>query len=257
MSKSNPSKNALTHGFYATDVVLAWEDPKEFSKLHEALRDEYWPDGFSEEAAIFDMATWYWKKRRLNVGSQLAFHRQQEASAIAEASSNGWQGVADYIASIQGDGTADLARAAVKSQTEAAKLVYDTINEYVARIGKPDDATAESKEKESDAVVLKRLEGLKALHRQMNIPSSDLVPLLRATEEFKLKQNVAEQAYRPDIMEKELKLHAEIDRRIEKAMILLARAKEHKKFYGAKSVNANQIEATKLPPKSSHQSDGS
>jgi hypothetical protein len=202
------------------------------------------------------MATWYWKKRRLNVGSQLAFHRQQEASPIAEASSNGWQGVADYIA-IQGDGTADSVRAAVKSQTEAAKLVYDTINEHVARIGKPDDATAESKEKKSDAVVLERLEKLKALHRQMNVPSSDLVPLLRATEEFKLKQGVAEQAYRPDIMEKELKLHAEIDRRIEKAMILLARAKEHKKFYGARSVSANQIEATKLPAKSSHQSDGS
>ena len=96
MTQSNPSKNAVTHGFYATDVVLAWEDPKEFSKLHEALRDEYWPDGFSEEAAIFDMACWYWKKRRLNVGSQLVFHRQQEASAITAASSNGWQGVPEW-----------------------------------------------------------------------------------------------------------------------------------------------------------------
>jgi Skp family chaperone for outer membrane proteins len=236
LSKSNPSKNAITHGLYATEVVLPWEDPKEFSKLHEALRDEYWPDGFSEEAAISDMAIWYWKKRRLNVGSQLAFHRQQEASAIIAASSNGWQGVADYIASIQGDGTADSVRAAVKSQTEAAKVVYDTINAYVARIGKPDDATAESKEKESDAVVLDRLERLKALHRQMNVPSSDLVPLLRATEEFKLSQNVAEQAYRPDIMEKELKLHAEIDRRIEKAMKRLVQAKEYKRFYDAKSI---------------------
>jgi hypothetical protein len=82
------------------------------------------------------------EKRRLNVGSQLAFHRQQEASAIAEASSNGWQGVADYIASIQDDGTADSVRAAVKSQTEAAKLVYDTINEYVARIGTFFDSAA-------------------------------------------------------------------------------------------------------------------
>jgi len=256
LTQSNPSKNAVTHGFYATDVVLAWEDPKEFSKLHEALRDEYWPDGFSEEAAIFDMATWYWKKRRLNVGSQLVFHRQQEASAITAASSNGWQGVADYIASIQGDDAADAAdsvHAAVKSQTEAIKLVYDTINKYVARIGKPDDATAEREEKNSDIEVLERL---KKLHRKMSGPSSNLVPLLRATEESKLNQHVAEQAYRPDIMEKELKLHAEIDRRIEKAMIRLARAKEHKKFYGAKSVNANQIEATKLPPKSSDKSDG-
>ena len=247
------TKNALTHGFYATDVVLAWEDPKEFSKLHEALRDEYWPDGFSEEAAIFDMAIWYWKKRRLNVGSQLAFHRQQEASAITAASSNGWQGVADYIASIRGDDTADL-RAAVKSQAEAVKLVFDTINEKVAGIGKPDDATAESKEKRSDADVVA---GLKALHKMAIDRRNDLVPLLRANEEFELNQNVAAQAYRPDIMERELKLHAEIDRRIEKAMIRLARAKEHKKFYGAKSVDVKQNGVTSLPAKSSHESDGS
>ena len=103
---------------------FGWEDPKEFSKLHEALRDEYWPDGFSEEAAIFDMAIWYWKKRRLNVGSQLAFHRQQEASAITAASSNGWQGVADYIASIRGDDTADLRRGQVTSRS-LVSLRYD------------------------------------------------------------------------------------------------------------------------------------
>ena len=81
----------------------------------------------------------------------------------------------------------------------------------------------------------------------MSGPSSDLVPLLRATEGSKLNQHVAEQAYRPDIMEKELKLHAEIDRRIEKAMIRLARAKEHKKFYGAKSIDVKQNGITKWP----------
>jgi hypothetical protein len=199
------------------------------------------------------MACWYWKKRRLNVGSQLVFHRQQEASAITAASSKGWQGVADYIASIQGDGTADSVRAAVKSQTEALKLVYDTINEYVARIGKPDDATAEREEKNSDIAVLERLN---KLHRKMGGPSSDLGPLLSATEGSKLNQHVAEQAYRPDIMEKELKLHAEIDRRIEKAMIRLARAKDHKKFYGAKSIDVKQNGITSLPAKLPHQTDG-
>ena len=75
------------------------------------------------------------------------------------------------------------------------------------------------------------------------------------TEEQRLDQ--IEQAYLPDIMERELKIRAEIGRQIEKALTRLARAKEHKRLYGAKSVNANQIEATKLPTKSSHQSDGS
>ena len=49
MTKSPPSKNALTHGFYATDVVLPWENQQEFDDLLRAFQDEYCPDGVSEE----------------------------------------------------------------------------------------------------------------------------------------------------------------------------------------------------------------
>src|SRR6266446_6521205 len=240
-----PSKNALSHGFYAAEVVLAWEDPEEFSKLHEALRDEYWPDGVLEEAAVFDLAIWHWKKRRLKVGSQLAFHRQRDARAITAASSNGWQGVADYLATGQDDCVADAVRGAAKSQFEAVKQVCDMIAKHVARICKPDEATAESKQ--SDTI---ELEKLVALAKELNLTSKDLVPWLRATEELNLDQHVAAQAYRPDIMEKELKLHAEIDRRIEKAMKRLVQAKEYKKFYDAKSIDVKQNGVTSLPAKS-------
>ena len=64
MSISQSSKNALTHGFYASDVVLAWENRQEFDALLQAFRDEYCPDGVSEEAAVFDLASLHWKKRR-------------------------------------------------------------------------------------------------------------------------------------------------------------------------------------------------
>jgi len=74
--------------------------------------------------------------------------------------------------------------------------------------------------------------------------------LLRAIEEHNFDQRVAAQAYRPDIMEKELKLHAEIDRRIEKVMRRLVQAKEYKKLYGAKSIDMKQNGVTSLPAKS-------
>ena len=79
--------------------------------------------------------------------------------------------------------------------------------------------------------------------------------MLHATEGFKLIQNVAAQAYRPDIGGKELKLHAEIDRRIEKAMVRW-REPKNKKFYGAKSIDTKQNEVTSLLAKLLHQSDG-
>ena len=90
LSNSQPSKNALSHGFYSNEVVLAWENQQEFDDLRQALRDEYCPDGFSEEGAVFDLASLHWKKRRLNVGSQLAFHKQPDVGAMADASSDGW-----------------------------------------------------------------------------------------------------------------------------------------------------------------------
>ena len=91
--------------------------------------------------------------------------------------------------------------------------------------------------------------------KEFNLAFKDLVSSLRRAEEQKLDQ--IEQAYLPDIMERELKIHAEIDRRIEKVLKRLVMAKEYKRLYGAKSISANQIEATKLPTKSSHETDGS
>ena len=53
MSTSKRPKNALSHGIYASDVVLAWENEKDFNDLHESLRNEFCPDGASEEALAF------------------------------------------------------------------------------------------------------------------------------------------------------------------------------------------------------------
>jgi hypothetical protein len=235
------SKNALTHGLYASDVVLAWENQQDFEALLQAYRDEYGPDGVLEEAAVFDLASLHWKKRRLNLGSQLAFHMQPEAKAIAAAGKNGWQGVADYLATGQGDCLADVVRAAAKSQSEVAAQVCNELAERAERM-KPDDATVGSEQSE-----VVEFEKLVALANQLNIAVKDVVQLLRTTEELKLDQKVADQVYRPDIMEKELKLHAEIDRRIEKAMRRLVQAKEYKKLYGAKSINLKQDGITSLP----------
>ena len=235
MSNNNSqSKNAHTHGYYAIDVVLAWEDQQDFDALLQAYRDEYCPDGVSEEAAVFDLASLHWKKRRLNIGSQLAFHKQREAGAMAIAGSQGWKGVADYLTTGDGDRMADAAYVAAKSQSEAVKQVCDMIGKRIERICKTDEAA----EKKEGSVA--ELERLAALAKELNLVGQSLVPLLRSIEEHNLDQKAAAQAYRPDIMEKELKLHAEIDRRIEKAMRRLVQAKEYKKIYGAKSIDLKQ-----------------
>ena len=74
-----------------------------------------------------------------------------------------------------------------------------------------------------------------------------VVPLLRFTETYDVDQKIAERAYRPDLMEKELKILAQIDRQIAKAMDNLVRAKEYKKYYGCLAIEAQSNKMLNLP----------
>jgi hypothetical protein len=124
MSTSNSSKNATSHGAYSGEVVLPWENEQEFKDLHKSFQEELLPDGALEEATVFDLACLEWKKRRLNVGSQLLFRRIPEASALAHAGRNGWDGIAEHLASSVQDGETvrESLRDAAKSHLEAFGL---------------------------------------------------------------------------------------------------------------------------------------
>ena len=237
MSNSTPSKdtqsskNALTHGVYAANVVLSWENQQEFDDLLRRYWDEYCPDGVSEETAVFDLASLDWKKRRLEAGLQQALQKQRDFGAAADAG--------DLIAD-------DMARAAAQLHTAAAQRISENVRKRVEYVSKPDEAKADSEVVE--------FEKFNVLAKEFRLVSEDLVSFLHLVEKRKLDQ--IDRTFGPDIMERELKILAEIDRRIEKVLKRLVWAKEYKRLYGAKSVNANQIEATKLPAKSSNQSNG-
>lgn len=227
MSNSKLKKNALSHGFYANDVVLSWENQQDFDDLLQAFRDEYCPAAVSEEAAVFDLANLHWKKIRFEAGLKLALQKQGDPT-VADASSDDW------------DRVADDARAAAKSQLKAAQVVCDNIFKYMERTIKPDEAKADSEAVE--------FEKLTTLAKELNLISKDLVmPMFHAAEKQKLDQ--IERAYNPDIMRKELKIRAEIDRSIDKALKHLVMIKEYKKFYMPKTIGAKPVEIEALPAK--------
>ena len=220
----------------ASDVVLPWENEQQFNDLHQALREEYYPDGVSEEAAVFELASLYWKRRRLTIGTQLAFHGQPDADALAEAGDDGWKGVARYLKKTSGDGdrVCDVVRALVNSHTNVVTKVLDEIKQSIGD---------ESKQK--DPAVLEKLT---LLAKEINDLGKDVVvPLLHITETYDVDQKIAERAYRPDLMEKELKILAHIDRQITKALESLVRAKEYKKFYGRLAIEAQSTKVVSRP----------
>ena len=228
MSCSIPKKNALVHGLYSDCIVLDGENPQEFSDILDRFRNEYPPQGISEEAMVFELASLLWKRRRLEAGLQQALNMQR-ASSVADAS-GGWDSL-----------TADAVTMA-KSQLTAAQIACERISKTVQRVvSQPDKALDDSEAAEFDK--------LTTWTKQMTIISETLViAILHITE--KQKDDQIKRAYNPDIMERELKIQAEIDRRIDKVLKRLMMTKEYKKFHMAKSLDSKLVQIEALPAKS-------
>ena len=234
ITDNKSSRNALKHAVYSTDIVLSWESKSEFEALLQALREDYNPQGASEEEAVFDLASLHWKKRRLNIGSKLAFHRQSGSEKLTEASKGGWEGVAEHLSksAAHSDQLTDGVRAMAKDQATATRQLCDLVVKHVTEAVFPSAPNAGPKKEQTD------IEPLITLVKELKIVGAEMVvPMMQAIESDHFRPNV-EQAYRPDILEKELKLHAEISRQIEKVVKRLVMLQEYKKLYSRKSIEA-------------------
>ena len=130
-----------------------------------------------------------------------------------------------------------MARALANSHTKVVTKVLDEINQCI-----------EDESKHKDPAVLDNL--VQLAKKIDDIGKDVVVPLVRFTETYDVDQKIAERAYRPDLMEKELKILAQIDRQIAKAMDNLVRAKEYKKYYGRLAIEAQSNKMLNLPAES-------
>jgi hypothetical protein len=231
------NKNALAHGVFATDIVLPWENGEEFVALHNALRDELDPQGVSESETVLGLAGLHWKKRRLNIGSALSYRRHPDAGALTEAGKQGWTGVEEYVRSTAGDGGGvnEALRAVVKAHTDTLMTALTVMNQKIAE---KDTAPPPSRGLGVDrsAVYTKQIEALAQLAKELNVSAGAILPALKLIETQDIPQSVAERAFRPDIIEREVKLGALIDKQIEKTLAHLVLLKEYKRLYGKKEV---------------------
>jgi hypothetical protein len=233
LTNNKPSKNALKHAVYSKDVVLDWEDKLEFEALHHGFREFFESEGALMDEAVFELASLHWKKRRLNIGSKLAFHRQSGSEKLTEASKGGWEGVAEYLSkSDNADQLTDGVRAMAKDQATATRQLCNLLVKHLTEAVFPSAPNAGPKKEQID------IESLITLAKEVRIVGAEMVvPMMHAIESDHFRPNV-EQAYRPDILEKELKLHAEISRQIEKVVKRLVMLQEYKRLYSRKSIEA-------------------
>ncbi len=84
----------------------------------------------------------------------------------------------------------------------------------------------------------RRNEQLVALLEALNaIGTRHITLALNAAENQGIEQSFAERIFRPDIIEREVRVAALIDRQIEKALAQLVHLKEYKRMYKKKQVN--------------------
>lgn len=202
------------------------EDPAEFNDLLEAFNDEYTPVEVSEEAAVFDLAALHWKKRRLEAGLQQALNMRR-ASRVANASGGGWDKAAGVAR--------DLAKLQLQAKQHACEKIFKTMTEVVS---KPDPAI----DNIAAAEIKRQAEWIKGL----NLEEFSLAVLRIAEKEM---HDQIDQAYNADIIERGLKIGAEFDRQIDKAVKRLVMIKEFKRLYVPKSVDSKPAQIEVLPTK--------
>ena len=61
----NGNLNAMKHGAYSEMTILPHEDPKEFEALLEAVKEDYDPQGPTQEDKVLSIAKILWRKRRI------------------------------------------------------------------------------------------------------------------------------------------------------------------------------------------------
>jgi hypothetical protein len=80
VSKKMGNKNALAYGLYARDITFPWERPEDFENLYQDYRDEWKPNGCTEEQLVLKLAHYTQIEFRLMRSAQLRFFK----SAVPE-----------------------------------------------------------------------------------------------------------------------------------------------------------------------------
>jgi hypothetical protein len=242
MSKRQ-SKNAMKHGLYAADtVVLEWENEQDFIDLHESFRQELDPEGPLQEAEVFEISRLQWIKRRVRIGSQLEYRHHREASALAEAGKDGWSGINQHLSSklAEKDPQRNLPREMAKSYLEEVKQLMAFVRRQTSL---PTSEADDNPKAAQRATTLDLIELIKTFGN-MGERLLAVAPLL--DEIFKDdERDIFERAYRPDVIAKVLKLEAEINKALEKAM---ARFFQYKAYQTLRAVKPKIKQVNAIEP---------
>jgi hypothetical protein len=235
VSKKMGNKNALTYGLFSKDFTAPGERKEDFEKLLKDYRDEWKPNGCSEEQAVLKLAHYTWIEWRLVKGARL---RLLKSTIPEELKTEGltWEDMARHQSLVPEHASGALS---------SAKGLIDKLNQTYELIRTRPywTDTADGKKVQMELSVLKNdVSSLTEQTRSVAEEVQNLVQVLQnSTGRF-------DQAYQPDEIEKDLDRMAKIDRCKEKVLRFLTSVKEYKRAGGLGTPSEFVLEAPSVIP---------
>jgi hypothetical protein len=178
----------------------------------------------------------------LNVAFQLTARRDAPINQLVDAGHReGWSGIIDYIATTSHDSNASI-RELIEPYLMALKSTSACVSRETEQMLAADTTSQTDEQKTTD-----KLADLTKLAKELQAVGTPIGSLFRMIENGTVDDR--QSPYRADILEKELKIGGEIDKRIEKVMRRLVATKEYKRLYRAREIEALPSPATVLPAK--------
>jgi hypothetical protein len=230
------NQNARKHGLYSNYVLYPWEAKDDFNGLHQEFRDEWKPNGCSEEQAVFDLAYLTWLKWRAVASAKIRFF-QTTTSAELKSGASSWGDIIEHQKKVPAH-----ARGALSAAT---KLMDDMTATY-EKIRQLPYWTDDSEGKEIQDQLFHLKHDFSVLNEQVK---KEVIEGVRAL--VKMVEDSANrfaEAYHADEIEKEVDRLGKFDVRMEKIIRRIIQIKVFKRVDGVDNSNAPLLEAPSLVP---------
>ena len=218
VSKMAGNKNALCHGVFSEDIVLPWESPADFENLLAGFRDEWKPNGSSEEQAVLALTHCTWIGWRAAKMAQLCFHRDPFGAALLKSGKTSWQDI------LQHEQEVPKATESTLSQIDELLRGFTAMLDIVRNRPYQTD-TSDGKKMQSELSQLGyELSGTIEVFKEL-VPTIQKLASLTV-----IHWTMFDKAYQPEVIEQQVKVMAAIDARIDKVLRRLMALKEYKRI---------------------------
>jgi hypothetical protein len=217
-------------------MLYPWESEDEFNSLLQDFRDEYKPDGRSEQEAVRDLTYYTFAKWRVVGSAQLKFYRSNVSEELKSGKIS-WDDIMQHEAAVPAHARSALA--AVTTLVDDLKATYEKIRNLPYWTD-----TSEGKELQDNLLMLRN-----DVNTLIEKTQKEVIEEVRGLWEMVQESaNRFDKAYQIDEMEKQLDLQAKFDVSIEKALRRLLHIKISKRVDGVGDSTPRLVESPSIVP---------